>query len=222
MAPRSVRCRSGTSRGPPVSSSKRSSRRRRIASGESSLTQRRRELDRERQAVEPPADLGDRRGILLRQLEVGASRPRPLDEELDRRRGAHRACRPGRLLGKGERGKDELVLSTHLQCGLARRQDLQAAGGLEHPGNEGGSLENLVEVVQQDECRACREPGAESLEQRILARLLDSERLGDQRRDEPRLSRLGKLDVEHALEAPRPARPPPRVRACSSPTPEAL
>ena len=168
--------------------------------GRQQLDQRRRELDREWEAVKPPADLRDRRCILLRQLEVGAGRSRPLDEELDRRGDAHRAWRPGLLLRESKRGKDELMLSTQLQCGLARRQDLEAAGGREHPGNQGRSLENLVEVVQQDECRACRESDAESLEQRVLARLLDSKRLGDDGRDEPWLSRVGKLDVEHALE----------------------
>ena len=48
------------------------------------LRARGRQLDRERQAVEPDADLGDRRRVRARDGEVGLDRLRALDEERDR------------------------------------------------------------------------------------------------------------------------------------------
>ena len=45
---------------------------------------RRGELDRQRQAVQPQADLGDGGGVVVRQPEVGPDRLGALDEQLDR------------------------------------------------------------------------------------------------------------------------------------------
>ena len=56
---RSVRCRSGASRAPPVSSGSRCSSRSSSVAGGSTLHARRGQLDRQRQAVEPRADRRD-------------------------------------------------------------------------------------------------------------------------------------------------------------------
>ena len=51
---------------------------------------RRRELERERDAVEPAAHLGDRCSIVRVELEAGSYRPDALDEEPHRVRTVHR------------------------------------------------------------------------------------------------------------------------------------
>src|SRR5439155_26540799 len=56
-----------------------------------------RQLDRQRQAVEPPADPGDRRGVALAQVELGARRPRAQDEERDGGRGRYAGDVQGRF-----------------------------------------------------------------------------------------------------------------------------
>ena len=80
---RSVWWRSTAVRRPPVSSRNRSSSRPAISAGAHGDDARRRELDRERDAVEPAADLGDRARRRPRaSVEVGAS-PRPLARRRD-------------------------------------------------------------------------------------------------------------------------------------------
>ena len=80
-----------------------------------------RELDRERQAVEPDTDVGDRSGIRWGDREVGPRGSRSIEEE--------RSClgRPdglgisGRARGgQGERRDRVLVLARHIERGAAR------------------------------------------------------------------------------------------------------
>ena len=83
---RSVRCRAGRSRPPPLQHvepfveppPQLVDREQRDARGG--------ELDRERQPVEPAADGGDVGRVLVGELEVGPQRDRALDEQLDRLR----------------------------------------------------------------------------------------------------------------------------------------
>ena len=82
MASRSVCWRAGRSRGPPVSSGRRRSSRASSAGGGRQLDARRRQLDRQRQAVQAAADRGDGRGVVASvEREVGLDRPGALDEE---------------------------------------------------------------------------------------------------------------------------------------------
>jgi hypothetical protein len=55
------------------------------------------ELDRERQAVQPAADLGDRRGVVAVDREVRLDPPCPLDEERHGWGAKERRIVPGRL-----------------------------------------------------------------------------------------------------------------------------
>jgi hypothetical protein len=79
---------------------------------------RRGELDRERDAVEPPTELADRRDLLARDVPAGADRARAVREETNRRRG-------GRLgeVTRGrqpERPQDEDVLAVQAERLAAR------------------------------------------------------------------------------------------------------
>ncbi len=81
MASRIVRCRSGRSRGTAgqerQARSSRAQQRRRGQVGDPG----RRQLDRQRQPVQPAADLGDGGGVLGGQREVGPGGLGALDEE---------------------------------------------------------------------------------------------------------------------------------------------
>ena len=80
---RRVRWRAGRSRAPPVSSGSRRSSRASSCRGRS-LGPGRRQLDGQRQPVEPAADLRHRRPFSLGQRRTPAAPPRPLDEQRDR------------------------------------------------------------------------------------------------------------------------------------------
>ena len=80
---------------------------------------------RQRQAVQPSADLGDGRGVVVGELEVRPDRPRALDEELDRlvlRRAARREAASRSALGKRERRHREDVLAAQVQRFAAGHQ----------------------------------------------------------------------------------------------------
>ena len=130
---------------------------------------RRRQLDRQRDAIEPLADLGDRRGILCGQVETRQHRCGPIDEELDRRV----VCHPdhaGRLLGRrhGERSDRPDVLAIDSQQFAARRQDADlraiAQQGIEQAG---AGIEQMLAVVHDQE----QPPVAQRRQQRFVRRL---------------------------------------------------
>ena len=91
------------------------------------LRARGRELDRERQAVEADADLGDRGRVRGRHGEVGLDRLRALDEERDRvvlRELLE--LRQVRRVGQAERRHLELVLAGEPERRAARGEQLHA------------------------------------------------------------------------------------------------
>ena len=85
------------------------------------LDARRGELDRQRQAVEPPANLDDRRGIRIGQREVFDDRGDAFDEQLHGGEGSRLG---GRQSGRGRRAakRSEAVLA------LARDPERLPAG----------------------------------------------------------------------------------------------
>ena len=85
ISARKVCWRGSTSRLPPVSTRKRSSSRSRKLLRAEHLHARRGKFDRKRNAVEPPADVGDDRRVLVGQFEAVVGGQRALDEKRDRR-----------------------------------------------------------------------------------------------------------------------------------------
>ena len=79
---RSVCWRSSATRLPPVSSLNRSCRRALICSDRQRAHARRRQFQRQRNAFEPGAQLGDGRRLVLRQREVRFLQPRAFHEQL--------------------------------------------------------------------------------------------------------------------------------------------
>ena len=71
------------------------------------LDPRRGQLDRQRQAVQPGADLGDDERVVLCEHELGRDRPRALEEERDRvvsRKISEQVAAPGRAAPAAGRG----------------------------------------------------------------------------------------------------------------------
>ena len=106
------------------------------------------QLDGERQPVQPPNQLGDRRRVLLGQLEVGPDRHRPLHEQprrIDVEERFHAA------VGHPERAHRHLLLAADVEW--APRGDHELGSGRD-PGqfrHHRGGADDLLEVVEDEE-----------------------------------------------------------------------
>ena len=139
-----------------------------------------RELDRQRQTVEPRADEGNGRGILGGRDEVGHDARHAIDEEL------------GRVGLDGARqaeGRHRIeVLARQPKLRLAGGDDRQARGAGEQLGQQRRRVEHVLEVVEDEQAL----PGPEVIGQNgrgwLAADLSHPDRRGDRGRD---LSRIG-------------------------------
>ena len=123
MAARSVCCRGRRVRSPPVSSRKRSLEPLGDLLDRQRPHARRGQLDRERDAVQPPADLGDRRGVLRRSgRSAGCDGTRAVDEQ------AHRLVLPQASRGGGRRREPGTASDGTRPGGLAGDAQRLAAG----------------------------------------------------------------------------------------------
>ena len=169
MVCRRVCCRAGRSRAPPTRKSRAFSRRVRIAAGGKEFRPCGGELDRQGQAIEPPADRGDRRGIARGQPEGASSPPRPAARTV-RPPGSVRA-REMAAVGSGTanggtgyscspytRRTARLVTSTFRRADASSRSTISGRRG-----------EHVLEVVEQHQRRR-RNRQAHVLGQRLRHR----------------------------------------------------
>ena len=139
------------------------------------------ELDRERQAVDPGADLANGVLVLVRQLEARLHRRRALLEELQR------GIRPERLHG-------EDVLTRQVQDGAAGDEHGQARRARQQLDEDGSGRVEMLGVVDDEEQLPCPEPFRER-RQRVPCGLGgDPERLGDRRDDQRGVVERRQLD----------------------------
>ena len=114
-----------------------------------------RKLDRQRQAIQPPADVGDRRPIRRGQLECPRRCGRPLDEE------HHRFVLPQPAAicgGQLQRGYGEDVLPRHVKRLAAGGDHPQARRGTNHLIDElEDPLDQVLAVVQHQKQLLVRE-----------------------------------------------------------------
>ena len=117
----------------------------------------RRQLDRQRQPVQPPADLRHRRGVLRRKGEPGPDRLRPLDEE-PHRFVVEELFRRGRIHGRQRQRRHRvLALGPQPERQPAGGQHSEGRGGREQLADEGRGRNDLLEVVQhQEQPLACQ------------------------------------------------------------------
>ena len=123
----------GRSRAPPVSSASRCSSRARSAGGDSTSRPGGRQLDGQRQPVQPAADLGDRRRRSRRSARSRAAPPRPARRTAGPPRTGRRPPRSaGRpRLGQRQRRHRQLVLAREAQRARLVTSDLQPGAARE-------------------------------------------------------------------------------------------
>jgi ABC-type amino acid transport system permease subunit len=121
---------------------------------------RRRQFDRQRQAIEPPANLGDRgRGRFgsghIGSHSCGAGQEQPYRLGID-----YLSTGTGR--GQGHRRDRERMLAADAQGSTAGDQQCQARAGVQHIAEHRRGCHDLFEVVEQEQATApgemCSEP----------------------------------------------------------------
>ena len=141
---------------------------------------RRRELDGQREPVEPRADLCDCGRVVVGHLESGAHRDCALDEqphcvELRDALGRVRIAR----IGQRERSHRQILLARDPQGSATRRQDLQSRTASEKIRHERRRTEDLLEVVEDEKGVARFEVRDQPVPRRDWDPIVETERLDD-------------------------------------------
>ena len=162
---------------------------------------RRRQLDRQGQAVQAAADLGHGRSVVVGQLEVGPDDLRPIHEQLDCLVAADPAR--GRSLApfrrQGERRDRVHLLCPHVERLPAGREHRQPGALAEQAGDHAGRFGDLLEVVEHEQRSPVPEPVDELVLQRALDDLAEPGRARDRHQDGVRVPAAGQVDEGHAI-----------------------
>jgi hypothetical protein len=146
------------------------------------------ELDRQREPVEPRADLGDRGGVLVAHAEVGLGSLRPLDEQGHRLvLGERLQAREVRRVGHGQRRDEVLALPVDPQGAAARHEHDELRGCAQQLAHQRGGIGELLEVVQDEEEPPATKVLAEGGHRVQAAAVGEAELMGDRSRDELRV-----------------------------------
>src|SRR5215213_2475742 len=107
------------------------------------------ELNRQRKAIEPMANLRHRGGVVHSHGEAGLHRSRPLDKEANRLELEHVLERRQVLrIRHQERRKRVLLLTSGVEWRAARHQYLRTWSPGEETGDERRRLEHAFEIIQ--------------------------------------------------------------------------
>ena len=141
----------------------------------------RRQLDGQRQPVQPLADLGQLPRVLLGHVEVGANGLGTADEE-GNRLGASYVGQARAAARQSERRHRSLALAPKAQRRPAGGQNLDGWARGEKVGNQRGrGGEEMLAVVEEHQQLAGAERSGKVLGERAIARLGDPDRTGDGR-----------------------------------------
>ncbi len=159
-----------------------------------------RQLDGERNAVEAPADLDDRRHGRRREAKSGLRGDRPVDEQPDAGR-PHRADRVGLArVRHGERTHEVHLFTVHRQRLAAGGEDAHARA---HPQDGLGHLadgsEQVLAVVEHDQQVTTLEHFDKAFECRTALVTLHIERRRDRIRSQCRLADGRQIAQPHAI-----------------------
>ena len=109
------------------------------------------ELDRQRDAIEAPAHLGDGAQFGRAGVEVGLDRDRTFDEEADGG-AARQGCCVGAVGRDGERPQWDHLLALHREAFTTRGQDADVGAASDHALREHtGGVDEVLAVVQHHE-----------------------------------------------------------------------
>ncbi len=168
------------------------------------------ELEGQRLAVQPAADLDDRGDVLRVDLEPGRRRRAAIGEELDRRMG-ERLVDAGVRAGPGQRRDLDQPLADDAQRLAARRQDVDARAAPEQLVRDAGDVADQVLAVVEDDERGAVGERVEDAVQRVGGRhprrggaleqrgLAQAERGEDRGPDAAGLDDRGELDEPDAV-----------------------
>ena len=143
------------------------------------------QLDRQRQAIQPRADLGNHRGIFRREREVGAHRLRACHKQRHCRVGGQRLGRGGAWRGQGQRRHGQLVLARKMQRDPARHQRAQVRALRQQRGHQRRGTHNLLEVIEHQQQRFIAQRVLKQLGVRRAALHIQPQRLGNRRANLP-------------------------------------
>ena len=137
---------------------------------------RRGEFERERQAVELPADCRNGRRVRRRKREVLLDLHCSLEKQCDRRTGPEGVERRHVRRRKLERRQAELGLAADLERRAARRDHLKRRTSRDERRDLLGDVDDLLQVVEHDQHAALPDHRAQRIERRAAVRLGDVQR----------------------------------------------
>ena len=163
---------------------------------------RRSQLDRQRQAIQPAHDPGDRGGVLPAHGEARHHGRRPLGEQPHRLTGHGRPgrCRRARgLLWEGQRRDRAFLLARDAQRRAAAHHDPEIAGAAQQLRHHRGGRQQVLEVVQDDQEPAVPQVMNQMLGQRPPLRIRQPDALGDRRENQPGIPDRRQPDEVHPI-----------------------
>ncbi len=145
----------------------------------------RRQLDRQRQPVQPRAHLGHRPRVAVGEGEAVVGRAGALDEQGDRFDAAQRGDgRPGGGVGQGQGRHRQQVLPPQPQGGTTGGQHLESGAGPQQLGDGRGGVQQVLAVVKEQQELPRPEERGEGGGEGAVPGLADAERRGDRRQDQ--------------------------------------
>jgi hypothetical protein len=158
---------------------------------------RSRKLDRERNAVQPPADRGDRAEVFTVRLEIRTQRSRPGHEQLDRGVCEHGLGRhPGRRRHAERRDAIDVLAFDTQRFAAGRQNGHAGAAADDRLGQAGRGIDQMLAIVQDQQQPPASDRPRNGIRRDILAFQLDAQRAGDGRGNQFGLCKRRKLDQQ--------------------------
>jgi hypothetical protein len=163
------------------------------------LDPRRRQLDGQRQAIQPAGDLRDRRCVLLAEGESQYRGGCPLGEQPHRLAGRDGISRRRLRVRDRERRDRAFLLAGNAQRRTAADQHSQGTRLAQQPRHERGTGQQVLEVVQNDQQVPLAQLVDQVLHQGPVPGVLQPDALGDCRWHQPRIPHRRQRNEVHPV-----------------------
>src|SRR4051794_40462073 len=159
-----------------------------------------RQLDRQWQPIQSPADGGNGRGVRRGQGEVWPRRLSSSDKQLHGRSRAHLLHRRGCLaIRKRQGGHGKIVLTGDTQYGATRRQNAESGVGDKELDDERCRVEQMLQVIEKQQQVLRAESRDKRFGGRAATSLAHSETLGDGGGNQRRLRNGGQRNEDRSI-----------------------